>query len=398
MAAFFTIRLLDDSRLDNQHFLIIFPFGAANPYALPPPMKSLSFLFCPIVLLVSQEAHAFLNNFEAADGYTLNNILRANGNILETAVSSGRIGPELNTYNAGSGTATISNITDNTGKFVNNSGGGTKGDITATTVVGQPTGFSLGDTTYLSAHETGQASGAALPAGYSLGAQLLAFRTDAKPFADPRDGPHNAQYSYTVDSQDFLGLNPAAVSSHLINISFIACVSVKETKDNGGLVLSTVDNVNFRGLEMSFGGTAAAAGARIGWTDENNLAYFDNATNAWVETNKTFDFMAFDKVSVSINTLTDTWSLVVNRHLNTTAYASETIFSNIALDNIIGANFGNIVFTANEDLDGAGTTDDNGLAKTFFDSFAMSATAIPEPSNALLTALGAMGWILRRRR
>ncbi len=356
--------------------------------------KHLLTLTLAISLVASHQAHAFLGAIENADGYTRDNV---GANPANQAGINGGVGPEVQTYNAGSGTNTFTAITPGSGKFVNNYGAGNTGNFLG----------GSGDTTYLAGHQTNDligananVSGGVITAGNkaaSFGDGVLAFRTDPRPFNDNQIGPRAAQYSYGVDSQDLSGLNPAAVSSHLITISFVTCVSVSQTAANGGQIMSTVDDANFRGLEMSFGGSATSAGARIAWTDENNLAYYDNATNAWIETTKLFDFHGFEQVNVSINTLDDTWSLSINR--GTDGYLVDNILTNVALDNTIGSSFGDIVFTANEDLDGglAGSANANGLAKTFFDNFAITATAVPEPSTALIAAAGLLG-LLRRRR
>lgn len=157
--------------------------------------------------------------------------------------------------------------------------------------------------------------------------------------------------------------------------------------------MSTFDNADFRGLEMAFGGSNTLPAAQIGWTDENNIAYFDGS--AWQETSLSFDPMSFDGVGILINTLTDTWDLVVERFDN--GYVQETVVSGLALANDIDSDFGDITWTVNTDVDDAGTADDNGLAKTYFDNFTFDVTPVPEPSVALLGVFGLMGLFIRRR-
>ena len=154
--------------------------------------------------------------------------------------------------------------------------------------------------------------------------------------------------------------------------------------------MSTTNNANFRSLEMGFGGVNGNA-AQIGWTDENNLAYFNGS--AWVETNLLFDYQAYDKVSLTIDIVTDTWGLAVSRALN--GYVTESVFSNQALFTPIDNSFGDITFAAFEDQDDGTAATKNGLVKTYFDNFAF--TAVPEPSGAFLGLLGCLGFLRRRR-
>jgi hypothetical protein len=220
---------------------------------------------------------------------------------------------------------------------------------------------------------------------------VLAFRTDAKPFDGlDIDGPHNAQYAYTVDSTDLNGTSPATVGSSAITINFYTCVSAYETSDGGGVIMSTTDNANFRSLEMGFGGANGNA-AQIGWTDENNLAYFNGTS--WVETELLFNYQGYDGISLTIDVNADTWSLSVMRSLN--AYTTENIFSNQALFTPISNDFGDITFTAYEDQDDGTALTKNGLVKTYFDNFAF--TVVPEPSSALIGLLGCLSFLRRRR-
>ena len=196
--------------------------------------------------------------------------------------------------------------------------------------------------------------------------------------------------AYTVDSIDLNGTSPNTVANRIVALSFYTCVAAHQTSDSGGLIMSTIDNANFRALEMGFGGAAGNA-AQIGWTDENNLAYFNGTS--WIETNLLFDYKGYDQVSLAIDTAANTWSLSVNRGLN--GYATENVISNLALFTPLGSSFGDITFTANEDPDDGTAATANGLAKTYFDNFAFS--VVPEPSTALLGLLGGLG-LLRRRR
>ena len=318
----------------------------------------------------------------------MNDVTNVDGTITyEQAGFEGRIGPEVHTYSAGGGTSTHTDVVDNSGKFRNIYGAGSKGDFWDA-VGGQA------DTTYLAAHKSSQSAGSARPAGYDSGSQVLAFRTDAKPFDGPEiDGPHNAKYAYTVDSIDLNGTSPTTVGSSAITLNFYTCVSAHETSDGGHQIMSTTDNANFRSLEMGFGGANGNA-AQIGWTDENNLAYFNGTS--WVETNHLFNYQGYDGVSLTIDVAADTWSLSVMRSLNSTAaYALENVFSNQPLFTPIDNDFGDITFTAYEDQDDGTAETKNGLVKTYFDNFAF--TVVPEPSSALIGLLGCLGFLRRRR-
>jgi hypothetical protein len=369
-------------------------------------MKSLHTSLILVSILASSRATAALIGFEAVDGYTVNSI-KVDGVTVEAAGLSGAIGPDSHLYSAGSGSAIHKDIADNSGSFRNIYGAGTNGSFFGGSA----------DTTYLSAHQSLQSASSVRPPSYDAGAQVLAFRTDARPFGDPVDGPHDAKYAYRVDSLDLNGVGPNAVGNKIVTIDFVTCVSILQTIDGGtlladgtrsGTILSTFDNPGFIGLEMGFGGvggvvgdlpgTASGEAARIGWTDENNLAYFNGT--GWVDTGFLFNYKGYDSVSVSIDTGADTWSLAINRSLNSTAYARETVFTNQPLLSAIGTSFGDISFRANEDPDtgidpATSINTANGLSKTYFDNFAF--TVVPEPSSALLGLIGCLG-LLRRRR
>lgn len=351
-------------------------------------MSSSKLQFLLLAILGSSEANAALLGFEAANGYSVNDITNTDGSVVyEQAGFAGIVGPEVHTYSAGDGNLLHTDVADhNSGKFRNIYGAGKTGDF-----FNGPDPSKYADTTYLAAHAASQSSGSVKPVGYVSGDQVLAFRTDAKPFDGPElDGAHNAKYAYTVDSIDLNGTSPNAIANRVVALSFYTCVSAHQTSDSGGVIMSTIDNANFRALEMGFGGAAGNA-AQIGWTDENNLAYFNGTS--WIETNLLFDYKGYDQVSLAIDTAANTWSLSVNRSLN--GYATENVISNQALLTPLGSSFGDITFTANEDQDDGTAATKNGLAKTYFDNFAFS--VVPEPSTALLGLLGGLG-LLRRRR
>jgi hypothetical protein len=350
-------------------------------------MKTSPFAFLPLLVIASTGANAALLSFEANQGYTVNDVTDASNTSLvyEQAGFETIVGPEVHTYSAGDGNLLHTDVVDNAGKFRNISANpGSKGDFWDA-VGGQA------DTTYLAAHTARQSSGSVRPDGYVSGDQVLALRSDAKPFDGPEiDGPHDAKYAYTVDSIDLNGTNPNAIGNSIVALSFYTCVSAKQTSDSGGVILSTTDNTNFRALEMGFGGVNGDA-AQIGWTDENNLAYYNGSS--WIETDLLFDYKGYDQVSLSINTLYNTWSLSVNRGLN--AYATENVVVDQPLGSTLGSSFGDITFTAIEDQDDGTAATKNGLAKTYFDNFAF--TVVPEPSGALLGLLGCLGFLRRRR-
>jgi hypothetical protein len=343
-------------------------------------MKYSRIAFLALSIMATSEADAALLGFEIKDGYTLLNVDPDGDFGVEKATYFGTLGPEVHTYDAGKIVALHTDIVDNTGKFRNIYGAGGKGDL----------GELGGDSTYLVAHASAQSAGSTKPGGYVAGDQVLALRSENQPFGDPYPGNHNAKYAYTVDDVDLNGTDPNAIGNSIVALSFYTCVSANQTTDGGGLILSTIDNPDFRSLEMGFGGANGDA-ARIGWTDENNLAYYNGTS--WVETAFLFDYKGYDKVSLSIDTLANTWSLAVNRSLN--AYATEVVVSNQALTTTVGSSFGDITFTAIEDQDDGIEANKNGLAKTYFDNFAF--TVVPEPSSALLGLLGCLG-LLRRRR
>jgi hypothetical protein len=350
-----------------------------------------SIIYLSLLILASSRANAALLGFEANQGYSLNNISNVDDSIIyENAGFDGTVGPEVHTYSAGDGNSLHTDVIDNTGKFRNISGAGRTGDFLTERV-------DLtyeGDTTYLATHSTRQTNNSVRPAGYNAGTQVLAIRADAKPFdTAAQDGPHTAKYAYTVDSIDLNGISPTAVGDNIITIDFYTCVSAHETTDAGGVILSTTDNDDFRSLEMGFGGSLGNS-AQIGWTDENNLAYFNGAS--WVDTGLLFNYRGYDGVSLSINTAADTWSLSISRSLNSSsAYAIENVFSNQPLFTPLGSNFGDITFSTYEDQDDGTAATKNGLVKTYFDNFAF--TVVPEPSAALLGLLGCLGFLRRRR-
>lgn len=395
-----------------------------------------------------QNAHAYLGGFELADGYSTTpatvpaHVISGAGG--DEVAPNGNTGAEVHTYNAGNGTSTLTNITNNSGLWqqlyaargaaqtyvFNNGGGGASSD---TNKLGSQDG--TGDRAYISTHTLNNLpSGYYLPTGTTaanLGSALLAVRSEAFGYASgdtvygnpTNEGPNNLRFAYTPDSKDFLGLNPAALTgTEKLSFKFIAKLNIATTDEYNGtptgllgsgtpadpyrLPLSTVNNTNLRPLEMTFGGTVSGAtiinpAFKIGWTDENNLAYWNGGS--WVETALYFNYKGFDEVTIDMNLATDKFDLRVRRHDN--GYVQETAATNLSFANVIGTNFGVIGFETFEDPDSfnaasptlAQARTANGVPKTYIENFVF--TAVPEPSSYGLINLGFLvGLIALRRR
>lgn len=370
------------------------------------------------VLSLKQEVRAALGGFQSTDGYAITQTITGAG--ADEVQPNGNTGPEVHTYNAGNGTGTFTNITNNTGLWreLYTARGASQialGNSTNVNKLGSQTG--TGDRAYISAHTAANiAAGVKLPDGKTkaaLGDSLLAVRSEAQGFSDgvanpANEGPYNMRFAYTPDSIDFRGRNPTSlIGDETITMTFIAKINIATTDEVSGglpnpLTLSTFNNANLRPFEMTFGGTISAPDGnghrtivnpafKIGWTDENNFAYWNGGS--WVETSYLFDYANFDEVSIRMRLGTDKFDLVVRRQLNN--YVAETVATNLSFANNIGTSFGVIGFEMFEDPDNSNATA-QGVPKTYLDNVVFS--VVPEPSTGLVGLLCALGMVLRRDR
>lgn len=188
----------------------------------------------------------------------------------------------------------------------------------------------------------------------------------------------NLRYSYSLDSRDFDGINPATTSDMLIEASFWTCPT--DADDAIAIGINTV--------AMSFRDSMGQILVDIGYTGDNLLQYRLAGSPIWQTTALSLGVSGWSQINLTLNTYTNSISLAARAYsdLNTSLGANTTVIT----DESLGFNTENVTgieWTAT-DVDGF---------KNFFDDFNFTLTAVPEPGSLVLLGLAGL-WGMRRKR
>ena len=294
-------------------------------------------------MLFASTAHAYLGGFENVDGYApfLNDVANYN---------AGQYGP-----NAGGGVFTP--IAPNTGLWKK-----LQGPLV-------PTWGTLGP-----AYATGHQYYDRTNYGFPNLDQALIITTNADGW---NAGPQ--EYSYSLDTYDLGGVNPASTGGDIVQISFWACVLLHGTGEGGGLGPGTI------GDTISFYDSSGNHGFSIGYKQPGTTTDFA-ATNVG----------SWSPSSVAINpSAYHRWDITLDLNLQT---VSIDIFEASVLTPLV-TNAPLITpmnnFTEMRFLSTPGV---NNAKIWALDDFGMTVRTIPEPSSIIFTAMGLLGLCLRRTR
>ncbi len=289
-------------------------------------------------------AYAYLGGFEPADGYAsfLNDVATFN---------AGQYGA-----NAGGGAYTA--ITPNTGLWKK-----LQGPLV-------PATGATGNLAYATGHQYYDRTNP----GYPNLDQALVITTNSDGW-----GAGSQEYSYTVDSYDLGGVNPATTGGDMLNISFWSCSWIPGSGEGGGLGPGTIANtISFYDSSGNLG--FAVGGIQPGTTTD----YAATNVGSWVQS------------AVSVGTSTyHRWDIMLDLNLQTVSidvFESATLTPLVVNAPLINAmnDFAELRF-----LSAPGVSNYKVWA---LDDFTMSVKGVPEPATSLLLAMGFCGLAVSRRR
>lgn len=303
-----------------------------------------------IGLAAQQQAQAILGGFENADGY------------------APPFPMDVWSYDAGQ---TGGPIAPNTGRWQELYGSGNAG----------------GDSQYVSQHGYG-VGGANLPPS------ALAVRT----LTPSPDGSYDQTLRYTTGADD-LGVSPATT---LISatVSFDLCPGITTNPNVGP---DPIFN-NVPAFTLSFGGTNAASGITIGFTDSdpaNSYRTHFIHYNGGTYVSQPFNWSGhFDHVDVVMDLVAGTYDVSLTPDFNgaTPEWDPGAIPQVMATGALVSNAFNQLdsmYFRTHTDPGNGVLT--AGLEKSFLDNFSFSVQYVPEPSGALALIAGAGAAIVFRR-
>ena len=251
-------------------------------------------------------------------------------------------------------------------------------------------GNTLGDAQYLSQYGFG-----------SGGAGVAPFALAVRAIAPSTDGSYNMQVRYATGADD-LGISPAtALLSSAVDFDICPGMTVRQSNNFPD---NTFNNVP--AFSLSFGGTNAAPGVTVGFTDHDpannktNLLHYNGGTYV----SQPFAWSGrFDHMTVQMNYVTGTFDVLVTTDANPLTAQFDP--GNIPVLMVAGASFTNstnlldsMFFRTHTDPSDGTTI--AGLEKSFLDNFRFTVTAVPEPALGGLAALlvGAVTCTRARRR
>ena len=344
------------------------------------------------------QANAFLGGFEEQDGYRIpltaqitsggfagDTQFYLNNNPANGYTGVVPVGAYPNTYGDGDGGWHGPDVSRyNAGAFGSNAGG--PGGIAA----------DVPDNSGLWQAVAGGRLNEDKDAPYYYGSQLYRDHVVAYHFLYPHGGSQvlslmaadeNLRYTYTLDSRDLGGLNPASTAASLVQMSFWLRPTDWDNEDTGNIFgLSMMDSMNRSIFE-------------VGYTGDNRLQYRMADGDAWITTAYTLGSNGWSQLTVSVDNAANTASLAVRAYsdsLSALAASTTTVLNQGAMTTDADA-----LTTLRWDLRG-GSLDNGAVSYVhFFDDFAFTVspgTPVPEPGSALLLGLGLLLWGGRRRR
>ena len=194
----------------------------------------------------------------------------------------------------------------------------------------------------------------------------------------------NLSYSYSLDSRDLGGINPASTTASLIQMSFWVQPTDWDDEDTGG---------NMMGLSLR--DAANQSLFEVGYTADNHLQYRLPGGGAWVTTTEKLGSQGWSEITVWLNTDANTASLAVSAFNDTLGNLSaiDTVLTDQSLGVVSGALTG-LQF----DLRGGAL--DNGAVSYihYYDDFNFVVTPVPEPRGVGLVLMAAVALLGPRRR
>lgn len=194
----------------------------------------------------------------------------------------------------------------------------------------------------------------------------------------------NYRFSYNFEAADLAGLNPASVGSAILTLNFDVCSTVAQ---NSG----TTNNAAM--MTMKFGGTAAAPGLTLGFSDSNYLMWSDSGGTLNEYTGYTLNGSGWDRITLVMDFGTDTYDLVVQQMTGDGINGSNTYTPINTFNVVSGMGFTNSLsslqklhfetFTDPED--------GGGWHKMFLDNF--DSSVVPEPASITLALFGVLGLV-----
>ena len=210
------------------------------------------------------------------------------------------------------------------------------------------------------------------------GNMILDLRTES----DFVSGGDNANYNYTINSDDLGGVNPASVSSGVVSLNFWICPNTWSRDIN---TFTPTGMYQTTSLLNSSGEVLASIGM-FSTGDQNQPKVYLSADGVnWTDTELRAAHTTWTEVTMDIN-LDAMTSTIGYTDLDSESYE----LTDVAWD---GAITDTSVTTLNFFMA-------DGVGKNYFDDFAFStaaATAVPEPSTSMLVLVG-IGLLATKRR
>jgi hypothetical protein len=213
------------------------------------------------------------------------------------------------------------------------------------------------------------------------GAGALALRND-------NVGVGAMDYDYRFDQYDFGGINPATVTSGLVDIEFYYCPNPPD-QASGGAGLPTSDK-----FIMSFTDSSGNIGFQLGYQNNNDVVWRPGSSGAWNATGIVADHNNWDGFRARLDLSNDTFGL---RYFDV---STSSVITLAPVGTPMGAAMNDAThlgwwlsdFTLASGIHPGG--------KNFFDDFSVR-TAVPEPTSWALALCGVGAGVLslvRRRR